>query len=142
MIQIKNSRIYITHCCAKKNNQLRVTGEKATPDILYTATPTQRFMNTCKNKKVNWAIFSDKYGVWRYPVKHEWYEKNPNKVTNEEFKKLLEEFDKSLGRYKEISFYYNPGRFHRLYKRLISKSKLKNRIRLFTHISEVNYGRE
>lgn len=30
MIQVKNSRIYITHCCAKKNNELRETGEKAT----------------------------------------------------------------------------------------------------------------
>lgn len=142
MGRIKSKRIYITHCCAKKNNQLRETGEKTTPDFLYIATPTQRFMNACKTEKVNWAIFSDKYGVWPYPLTHGWYEKNPNKVSNEEFKKLLEEFDKSLGSYKEIFFYYNPGRFHKLYKKLISKSKLKNRIRLFTHISEINYGKE
>jgi hypothetical protein len=135
---MKSNRIYITHCCAKKNNELKETREKTTPDILYVATPTQRFMNACKNKKVSWAIFSDKYAVWPYPLRHEWYEKNPNKVTDEEFRKLLEEFDKSLGSYKEIFFYYNPGRFHKLYKRLISKSKLKNRIRLFTHIREIN----
>jgi hypothetical protein len=33
-------------------------------DKVYTATPTRRFMKRCKNAKVNWAIFSDKYGIW------------------------------------------------------------------------------
>jgi hypothetical protein len=95
-------------------------------------------MRTCKNQKVNWAIFSDKYGVWNYPQKHEWYEKDPNKVTHEEFKKLLEAFDNSLSSYNEILFYYNPGRFHKLYERIISESRLKNRIKRFTHISQIN----
>ena len=57
-------RIYITHCSAKKDSVLKNTKAKVTPDKLYTAAPTQRFINECKNKGVNWAIFSDKYGVW------------------------------------------------------------------------------
>ena len=73
-----NNRIYITHCCAKKNNDLKLSGKKLTPDLLYTATPTKRFMRTCKDMEANWGIFSDKYGVWEYPEKHEWYEKNPD----------------------------------------------------------------
>ena len=45
-------------------------------------------MNKCKEKKVEWAIFSDLYGIWFPSIKHEWYEKPPNTVTEEEFKKL------------------------------------------------------
>ncbi|RLI76514.1 hypothetical protein DRP04_12570 [Archaeoglobales archaeon] len=56
-------RIYITHCSAKKDDCLRGTGIKVTPDKLYTATPLQRFVERCKEKGVEWAIFSDKYGV-------------------------------------------------------------------------------
>ena len=37
---------------------------------------------------VNWAIFSDKYGVWFSNGLHEWYEKNPNKITEEEFNQI------------------------------------------------------
>lgn len=74
-------KIYITHCSAKKDDSLKNTGRKVTPDKLYIATPTQRFMNKCKEKKVNWAIFSDLYGVWFPDIEHEWYEKDPDTVT-------------------------------------------------------------
>jgi len=130
-------RIYLTHCCAKKNDSLRGSGKKATPDRLYKSAPTQRFMNECKKKGVEWAIFSDKYGVV-FPNKEiEWYDKHPSKVTDEEFEELLKDFDQKLAVYDEIWFYYNPGRFHPLYKRLLSVSKLKDRIRYFTHIKEI-----
>lgn len=56
-------RIYITHCSAKKDDMLKHTDKKVTPDKLHTATPTQRFMNKCKEKQFKWAIFSDLYGV-------------------------------------------------------------------------------
>lgn len=138
MIELNKDKIYITHCCAKKNNEFKGTRVRTTADALYVATPTQRFMQACKSKKVDWAIFSDNYGVWLYPIKHQWYEKNPNEVTDTEFNILLKEFDESLEGYKEICFYYNPGRFHPLYRKLISKSKLKERIKEFTHISEIN----
>ena len=39
--------------------------------------------------RVKWAIFSDYYGIWFADEKHQWYEKNPDTVTNEEYKKLL-----------------------------------------------------
>ena len=70
-------RIYLTHCSAKKDNSLRNSSKLLTPDMLYMATPTQRFMIQCKEKHVNWAIFSDKYGVWFPEEKHESYEKDP-----------------------------------------------------------------
>ncbi|HZD36815.1 MAG TPA: hypothetical protein VE130_16540 [Nitrososphaeraceae archaeon] len=56
--------------------------ERVTPDRLYTATPTQRFMNECKNKGVNWAILSDKYGIWFSQDLHEWYEVYHLSITN------------------------------------------------------------
>lgn len=87
---------------------------KITPDKLYTATAIQRFISKCKNKGVNWAIFSNKYGVWFSNIKHVWYEKNPNKVTEEEFSQLVTKFNNSLGRFDEIYFYHNPGKFYKL----------------------------
>ena len=38
--------------------------EKVTPDKLYVATKTQRFIKLCIENEVKWAIFSDKYGIW------------------------------------------------------------------------------
>jgi hypothetical protein len=130
-------KIYITHCSAKKDAALKQSMTKVTPDKLYTATPTQRFINKCKNKGVSWAIFSDKYGVWFSGSMHEWYEKDPNKVTETEFNQLVSEFNKSLSQFDEIWFYHNPGRFHRLYRKLLKKSELKNKIKLFSHLDEI-----
>lgn len=130
-------RIYITHCSAKKDDSLRNTRKNVTPDKLYTANPIQRFMSKCKEKKVEWAIFSDLYGVWFPNVEREWYEKDPDEVTEEEFRKLLEDFDEKLATYDEIWFYHNPGRFHPLYQRLLRETKLKDRVKLFTHIKEI-----
>jgi hypothetical protein len=129
-------RIYITHCSAKKNDSFKLTKQKITPDKLYTTKPIQRFMNRCKEKSVNWAIFSDLYGIWFPDIEHEWYEKDPNKVTEKEYKNLLNDFDQKLQDYSEIWFYHNPGRFHSLYERLISESKLK--IIKFTHIEDID----
>jgi len=130
-------RIYVTHCSAKKDNSLKGTGKKVTPDRLYTATPLQRFMSRCKEKKVRWAIFSDKYGVWFPHEEHEWYEKDPDSVTEQEFKNLVKNFDEKLGKYDEIYFYHNPGRFHPLYGKLLKETKVKGKVTLFSHIDEI-----
>lgn len=75
--------------------------------------------------------------MYGFPDLHEWYEKNPNMVTEEEFIDLVDEFDASLRQFDQICFYYNPGRFHRLYKRLLNNSELKAKINLFTHLNEI-----
>ncbi len=130
-------KIFIAHCSAKKDNSLKNTGRKVTPDKLYTATPTQRFMNRCKEKNVRWAIFSDLYGVWFSDIEHEWYDKGPDTVTESEFRILVSDFDQKLKDYDEIWFYHNPGRFHHLYRRLLEETGLKNKIKCFTHIKEI-----
>ena len=130
-------KIYLTHCSAKKDGSLRNTHKQITPDKLYTAKPTQRFMNRCKNQNVNWAIFSDKYGVWFPHEKHEWYEKNPDTVTRKEFDKLVEDFENKLKDYDEIYFYHNPGRFHRLYQKLLDILSCEDKIVLISHLYDI-----
>lgn len=136
-MSVNTRRIYITHCSAKKNLLFKDNRAKVTPDKLYTATPTQRFINECRNKGVKWAIFSDEYGIWFSNSLHEWYEKDPNRVTEAEFNNLVTQFNKSLNRFDEIWFYHNPGRFHKLYKKLLKRTELKNKIKLFTHLNEI-----
>jgi hypothetical protein len=131
------TRIYITHCSHKKADHYKETGEGVSPDLLYTATPTQRFMTRCKARGVRWAILSDKYGVWFPEVRHKWYEKSPDKVTEAEFSLLLRDFDEKLASYSEIRFYCNPGRFHRLYARLLDRSVLADRVKRMMHLGDI-----
>jgi hypothetical protein len=133
----EKGRIYITHCCAKKDDSLRGTGKNVLPDQLYTATPTRRFLDRCKTRNVKWAIFSDLYGVWFPDVAHPWYEKDPNLVTELQFQNLLNDFNRKLGSYSQIRFYHNPRRFHRLYRRLLEETSLRERIVLFRRIAEI-----
>ncbi|MGH2609550.1 MAG: hypothetical protein ACRDHF_10750 [Tepidiformaceae bacterium] len=44
-------RIYITHCAAKKDDFSRGTGRRVTPDLLYTAAPTQRHLRDVGNER-------------------------------------------------------------------------------------------
>ncbi len=131
------TRIYLTHCSRKKDKRYKETGEEVPPDFLYTATPTQRFMARCKARGVHWAIFSDLYGVWHPQKRHKWYEKDPNKVTEAEFLTLLQDFDEKLAGYSEICFYYNPGRFHPLYARLLDRIVLADRVKRMTHLGDI-----
>ncbi len=111
-------RIFVTHCSAKKDESLRASGTKVSPDKLYTAKPLQRFINKCKENGKDWAIFSDKYGIIFPMDEIEWYEKHPSMVSEIEYAQLLDNFINRLSDYDEIWFYYNPGRFHPLYKDL------------------------
>ena len=137
MKRIEGERIYLTHCCAKKNGRLRRSGHAVPPDELYTATPTRRFMSRCRQAEVRWAIFSDRYGVCFPQVRRRWYEKAPDSVTPQEFARLLRDFDRKLRGFPEIWFYHNPGRFHPVYMALLLQTKLRRRVRLFTHLSEI-----
>ena len=130
-------RRYLTHCYTKKDDSLKDTGKKVTPNRLYTAVSFRRFMNKCKEKKVQWAIFSDKYGVWFPHEMHEWYDKAPGMVSEQEFKRLVKDFEEKLGNYHQIYFYHNPGRFHSLYRRLLREAKVKGKIILISHLDEI-----
>jgi hypothetical protein len=94
-------------------------------------------MQVCKEQSVTWAILSDEFGVWFSDVEHEWYEKDPNSIQEEEFIQLLHDFDTKPERFDEIWFYYNPGRFHPIYARLLEKTKLRDRIKRFSHVTQI-----
>lgn len=132
-------RIYITHCSRKKDNSLQGTNIEVPPDKLYTSKHIQCFMCKCKKKEVNWAIFSDEYGVWFPWIKHKWYDKPPSKVTPAEFVRLLSDFDQKLQGYDEIWFYRQPGGrpLHPLYQELLQRTRLKNKVKKFKHIEEI-----
>jgi len=131
------TRIYVTHCSHKKDDHYKGTGEAISPDLLYTARPTQRFMARCKARGVRWAIFSDKYGMWFPEVRHKWYEKGPKSVTPAEFLVLVRDFDEKLASYSEICFYHHPHRFHELYRRLLDRSALAGRVKRITHLRDI-----
>jgi len=133
-------RIYLTHCSFHKDDSLKGTGKLVVPEQLYTSEVLQRFVKRCKAKKVQWAIFSDLYGVWFPTEKHGWYEKSPSTVTQKEFNTLMNDFDTKLAKYNEVFFYYNPGRYHPLYARLLKSSKLAPRIKEITHLHEIEGG--
>ena len=116
-------RIYFTHCTSKKDDSLKDTGIEVSPDELYVGKKIQGFIKQCKSKNVEWAIFSDKYGIWFPQVKHVWYEKSPNEVTDNEFRELVAESYERLKPFDEIYFYanYRSPRFHHLYKELHEK---------------------
>jgi len=130
-------RIYLTHCSGEKDDSLKCTGKKVTPDILYTSDRIRCFMNKCKEKQVEWAIFSDQHGVWCPKIKHEWYDKPPDKVTDPEFKGLLKDFNEKLRGYQDIYFYYKPGELHPLYKRLLEETTLKDKVTQFTDLGQI-----
>jgi hypothetical protein len=131
-------RVYVTHCSAKKDNSLKNTDKKVTPDRLYTSKQVQRFIQRCKDNEVDWAIFSDKYGVIFPWAKVEWYDKHPSKVSSREFQRLVDNFVQQLSDYDEVWFYYNPGRFHPLYKELLDKARSRSlEVVPFTRLSQI-----
>jgi hypothetical protein len=130
-------RIYITPCSAKKDEKYQASGELVPPNLLYTSKKTQGFMRQCKVRQVAWAIFSDLYGVWFPEIRHAWYEKDPNSVTDEEFWQLLRNFDESLAPYSQICFYHNPGSLNRLHERLLKETALADRVKMITKLRDI-----
>jgi len=49
----------------------------------------------------------------------------------------VKNFDEKLQSYDEIYFYYNPGRFHKLYRRLLKETNLKDRVVYITHLHKI-----
>jgi hypothetical protein len=131
------TKIYITHCSAKKADAYRESGEAVAPEKLYTATTILRFIARCSAETVPWAIFSDLYGIWFPEERHVWYEKAPSAVTDSEFSVLLADFDSKLREFDEVWFYY-PGRIHRLHRELIRSSAQAGTVHLFSHLNEIH----
>ena len=112
-------KIYLTHCSREKDASLEKSGAIATPDRLYTSPSLQRFIRYCKENGLDWAIFSDKYGVVFPQETIAWYSKPPSEVTEEEFAGLLESLITRLSGYDEIWFLQREGETHPLFQRIV-----------------------
>jgi hypothetical protein len=130
-------RIYLTHCSAEKDAQLQDTGVTVTPDRLYTNPQVQRFMERCKEKNVQWAILSDRYGVYQSNDCNAWYEKHPDTVTPQEENAIIQDFNRKLDLYNEIHFLVRADSFHPFYARVLKKTILAERIQSFQDINSI-----
>lgn len=130
-------KIYLTHCSAEKDNTLRGTTRTTSPDRLYTNPELQAFMQRCLNKGVAWAILSDQYGVWLPAVEHEWYEKHPATVTEQESRQIVEHFDRTLKLYDEIYFLVRPKTFHPFYQKILTETTLAARVTQFSDLQMI-----
>jgi hypothetical protein len=131
-------KIYITHCSAKKDGSFKNSDKLVYAYELYISPRIKAFFKKCKIERVDWAIFSDLYGLWFPDQKNKWYEKSPYDINEEEFKILRKKFDENLKEFDEIYFYVNPKRFHSLYKKLINLSVLNKKIKIIKSVKEIS----
>lgn len=129
-------RVYLTHCSAEKDPHLKETGAAVTPDRLYTNPEIQQFMERCKNKNVSWAVLSDLYGVYLSDEYQMWYEKPPDTVSPQEEDIIIQDFDNKLSTYDEICFFARTVSFHPFYERVLKRTALADRVRIF---KDINY---
>lgn len=130
-------RVYLTHCSKEKNIDFKATGVEVTPDQLYIDSDIQRFMQRCKDQRVDWAILSDRYGVFRSSDRQKWYEKHPDTVTQAEEDAVIQDFDNKLNHYNEIWFYVRPDSFHPFYQRVLKKTALASRVQVFQDVHQI-----
>lgn len=132
-------KIYVTFCSKKKDESLKGTGAAVPPCLLYKGKRICGFMERCKKKKLRWAIFSDKHGIWFPGENHEYYEKSPDEVTPQEFARLLKDFDTKLSGYDEICFYYGTpdNCVHDLYKKLLRETLLGKKLTVIRYAREI-----
>ncbi len=130
-------RMYLTHCSKEKEPTLQGTGIAVTPDKLYTNYDIQKFMKKCQEMNVCWAVLSDLYGVYLSDDRHVWYEKSPDTVTPQEEESIIDDFNNKLDSYDEIYFFVRPESFHPFYERILKKSALADKVKLFDNIKEV-----
>lgn len=132
-------RIYLTHCSKVKEATLEGTNIAVTPDKLYTGLGIQQFMNKCKKEGVNWGILSDLYGIYLSHDCQIWYDKHPDTVTPDEEALVIQDFDQTLNRYDEIYFCVRPKTFHPFYARVLNKTALADKVRLFQNIDDIRF---
>lgn len=115
-------QIFITYC-SKRKVEYEDSTFKYLPSELYISPRVQEFISHCSQHNHTWAIFSDYYGLVFANEKIEWYDKNPDCVTNKEYERLLYITLKKLTAYDEVFFYYNIDTYHTLYVNLVNDLK-------------------
>lgn len=117
-------KLYFTHCSGKKDDRLKGTNKKVSPQELYKSGRIQGFMKRCEEEGVDWAIFSDKYAFVFPSDRIGWYEKHPDNVSEKEKKQLFEKAFNTLSNYDYAYFCPSTGRVHHLYRELVNEMKM------------------
>ena len=91
-------------------------------------------MERCQEKNVSWAVLSDLYGVYLSSECRVWYEKHPATVTPQEEEIVIEDFNNKLDSYDEIYFFVRLESFHHFYERILKKTVLANKVKIFENI--------
>ena len=130
------NRIYITHCSRKKDDSLKNSNARVTPDKLYTARFVKYFIRRCKLRNVKWAIFSDQFGVVFPTDKIPWYDKSPDSVTEEDREALFRDTLNKIKGYQV--WFYRLFHFHHFYRDLLDDLKKAGiDINIFWHLDEI-----
>jgi hypothetical protein len=129
-------KIYLTHCSKEKDPEFALSGEKVTPDRLYTSEGIQQFIKYCNEHSHYWAILSDRYGVVFRDDHIKWYNQPPDTVTEEDYERLLQSFITRLSFFDEVYFYHRPGETHPLFARIVEAARaLGMKVNDFTQAS-------
>ncbi len=111
----ETKKLYFTHCSCEKDDKLKGTGKKVSPQELYKSPRIQGFIERCKGEGVEWAIFSDKHALVFPTDKIGWYDKHPDDVSEEEKKLLFNKAFDTLKNYHRAYFCPCMGWVHHLY---------------------------
>ena len=130
-------QIYLSHCSKDKSAQAKATGEKMTPDRLYTDPDLVRFMSRCKEAGLEWAILSDRYGLFRAQDRHAYYEKPPDTVSEDEEAQIAEDLRKGLSQFDTVWFYVRKASFHPFYERVLQKSGVIGKVKFFSDLTQI-----
>ncbi len=129
--------VFLTHCSKEKSETAKSTGEKLPPDKLYTDPGLLAFIQRCQQTGSRWAILSDKYGIFFPWESHEYYEKPPAAVTQEEEEAITADFHTRLAEFGEIYFYIRSETFHPFYQRVILNGPLAERVVFFEDLGQI-----
>lgn len=115
-------KLFLTYCSWQKDDSIKNKPVLVGPDQLYTSERLQIFVKACTAANADWAIFSDKYGIWFPNEKKAWYDKSPDSVTPQELSRIVSNSVKSLEKYQVYFFGdSNDPKFHPLYKEYIHR---------------------
>ncbi len=130
--------IYLTHCSKDKSLQAKESGGRLPPDKLYTDPGLLAFIQRCRQTESHWAILSDKFGVFFPWESHEYYEKPPASVTQDEENAIMNDLHTRLSEYGEIRFFIRRETFHPFYERVLMKGELAGRVIFFEDLEQIN----
>jgi hypothetical protein len=83
----------------------------------------------------------DRCVVWLPEIAGDWCDKYPGKVSEEEVRSLVRDFDEKLQVYVRIYLYYNPGRIASSLPAHLASDDVEGQNPTFTHVAQIDRTR-